>query len=209
MRILPSLVFVLGVASVSRAIDAQVSSDSTRRAIGCRAAAQTLSTGIPAFNMDSAVQVIRGCGDQVDVETSIAAALTRLRASSDTGQLLPLKTATFGVVDGRIYAAAFTIASDGLASPTARAVNLLILHTQLQPSQSVDFVSLLSATLSETEQCQIGLVSDVRKIVGPVPLPVDAKVRAATLAKDLLSDASLPTLVRVAARCLLQGANWP
>ena len=209
MRILPSLVFVLGVASVPRAIDAQASSDSTRRAIGCRAAARTLSTGILASNLDSVVQVIRGCGDQVSVETSIAAALTRLRASSDTGQLLPLKTATFGVVDGRIYAAAFKIASDGSASPTARAVNLLILHTQLQPSQSVEFVSLLSATLSETEQCQIGLVSDVRKILGPVPLPVDAKVRAATLAQDLLSDASLPTLVRVAARCVLQGANWP
>jgi hypothetical protein len=186
---------------------AQAIPDSILHRNDCRLAAQTLSTGNSAPKMDWAVQVIRSCGDQGNIGTPIAAALTRLRASSDTGQLLPLRNATFGFVDGSIYSAAISIAADGSASPTARAVNLLIILTQLRRDAYVSYADLPNATTSETEFCPGGTTYDVPHLSGPVPLPADAKTQALALARSLQSNASLPTLVRVAARCVVQGAN--
>jgi hypothetical protein len=157
--------------------------------------------------MQWALQVIPSCGDQGVVGTSIAAALTRLRSSSDTGQLLPLKTATFGFVDGSVYSAALAISADASASPTARTVNLLILLMQLRPTLDVTWADLLSATLSETERCPSGLLNDLRVGVGPMPLPADATTQASTLANSVQSNASLPTMVRVAARCVVEGVR--
>jgi hypothetical protein len=157
--------------------------------------------------MSWAVQLIPSCGDHGVVGTSIAAALMRLRFSSDTGLLLSLNNATFGFVDGTLYSAALAVSADRSASPTARAVNLLILVTQLHPDHEILFAELLSATLSETTRCPSSLVNDVRVSVGPVSLPADAKTKAATLARSLQNDASLPTMVRVAARCVVQGAK--
>jgi hypothetical protein len=181
--------------------------DSVRRRNDCRLAAQTVSTGNPAAKMQWALQLIPSCGDQGNIGTPIAAALTRLRASSDTGQLLALRNATFGFVDGSIYSAAMSIATDDSASPTARAVNLLIVLTQVQRDAYVPYAALLSATMSETEFCPGGTTYDVPHLAGPVPLPPDAKTQALALAQRLQRNASLPTLVRVAARCVVQGAN--
>jgi hypothetical protein len=202
-----ALIVLLAIAASARIGHAQANPDSVHHRNDCRLAAQTVSTGNPAPKMDWAVQVIRSCGDQGTMGTSIAAALTRLRASSDTGQLLPLRTATFGFVDGSIYSAAITIAADGTASPTARAVNLLIVLTQLRPDAYVSFAELLSATMSETEPCPRGITSDVPNLIGPTPLPGDAKTQAVALAQGLRNNASLPILVRVAARCVVEGVS--
>jgi hypothetical protein len=206
IRVWTILAPVFLVVMAGRA-DAQANPDSVRHADDCRLAAQTLSTGNPSPNMSWAVQLIPSCGDHGVVGTSIAAALMRLRFSSDTAQLLPVSYATFGLVDGSVFSAAFAISADTTASPTARAVNLVILLTQLQPDQDVSFAELLPATLSETTRCPSSLVNDVRVGVGPIPLPADAKAKAATLAQSLQNDASLPILVRVAARCVVQGAK--
>ena len=137
MRILRSLVFVLAIAIGSHAIGAQANPDSVRHATDCRLAAQVLSTGDPAAKMHWAIGAIPSCGDHGNIGTPIAAALMRLRFSSDTGLLLSLNNATFGFVDGTLYSAAFAVSAHGSASPTARAVNLLILVTQLQPDRDI------------------------------------------------------------------------
>ena len=192
-----------GIVPYSRT--AQADPDSAHR-VDCRIAAQVLSTG-NSGNMRWAIREIPSCGDHGNIGTLIAAALMRSRYSSDTVLLLSLKKATFGFVDGSIYSAAISIAADGSASPTARAVNLLIVLTQLQRDAYVSYAALLSATMSETEFCPGGTTYDVPHFTGPLPLPADAKSQALALAQSLQSDASLPTLVRVAARCVVQGAN--
>jgi hypothetical protein len=206
MNILRSLAFLLAIAIGSRAIGAQADPDSVHR-IDCRLAAPIVATGVPAAKMPWALQLLPSCGDHGNIGTPIAAALMRSRFSSDTGLLLSLNNATFGFVDGTLYSAALAVSADRSASPTARAVNLLILVTQLHPDQEILFAELLSATLSETTRCPSSLVNDVRVSVGPVSLPADAKTKAATLARSLQNDASLPILVRVAARCVVQGAK--
>jgi hypothetical protein len=200
------VVFYQSDGIVPNSRTAQADPDSAHR-IGCRFAAQVLTTGDPTPKMQWAVQVIPSCGDQGNIGTPIAAALTRLRASSDTGQLLPLRNATFGFVDGSVYSAAMSIATDDSASPTARAVNLLIVLTQVRRDAYVPYAALLSATMSETEFCPGGTTYDVPHLAGPVPLPPDAKTQALALAQRLQRNASLPTLIRVAARCVVQGAN--
>ncbi len=62
--------------------------------------------------------------------------------------------------------------------------------------------------MSDTEFCPGGITSDVPHLTGPVPLPADAKTHALTLAQSLESNASLPTLVRAAARCVVQEVRF-
>jgi hypothetical protein len=152
--------------------------------------------------MQWSLSVIRSCGDHGVVGTSFAAALTRLRTSSDTGQLLPLARATLGLVDGNVYAAAFAVAGDGSASATARAVSLLLVLTQVQPDAVVFFTQL--ASTPDAEFCPWGIRSGVRVIAGPAPLPGDAKTKALALAQSFQNDASAAALVRGAARCVSQ-----
>jgi hypothetical protein len=181
---------------------AQANPDSVHHVNDCRLAAQTLSTGNPAPKMQWSLSVIWSCGDHGVVGTSIAAALTRLRTSSDTGQLLPLARATLGLVDGDVYAAAFAVAGDGSASATARAVSLLLVLTQVQPEDVVFFAQL--ASTPDAEFCPRGIRSGVRVIVDPVPLPGDAKTKVSALAQSIQNDASAGALVRGAARCVTQ-----
>jgi hypothetical protein len=181
---------------------AQTNPDSVHHMTDCRLAAQTLSTGNPAPKMQWSLSVIWSCGDHGVVGTSIAAALTRLRTSSDTGQLLPLARATLGLVDGDVYAAAFAVAGDGSASATARAVSLLLVLTQVQPEDVVFFAQL--ASTPDAEFCPRGIRSGVRVIVDPVPLPGDAKTKVSALAQSIQNDASAGALVRGAARCVTQ-----
>ena len=182
---------------------AQANPDSVHHVTDCRFAAQTLSTGHPAPKMQWALSVIWSCGDHGVVGTSIAAALTRLRTSSDTGQLLPLARVTLGLQDGSVYAAAFAVAGDGAASATARAVSLLLVLTQVQPDAVVFFTQL--ASTPDAEFCPRGIRSGVRVIAGTVPLPADAKSQALALAQTVQNDASAAPLVRGAARCVTQG----
>jgi hypothetical protein len=191
--------FLIGLAGRAAA---QANPDSVQHVNDCRLAAQTLSRGNPAPTMQWSLSVIRSCGDHGVVGTSFAAALTRLRTSSDTGQLLPLARATLGLVDGNVYAAAFAVAGDGSASATARAVSLVLVLTQVQPDAVVFFTQL--ASTPDAEFCPWGIRSGVRVIAGPAPLPGDAKTKALALAQSFQNDASAAALVRGAARCVSQ-----
>jgi hypothetical protein len=200
-----SAVVALSIALSMRAAFAQATPVSAQHADDCRAAGQTLSTGDPASKVEWALQAIRGCGDQGTMGTSIAAAITRLRFSADTAQLMALRTATFGFVDGAVYAAALEVAADGSASPPARAVDLLIAITQLDRDVYVSYQDL--RTVSDTVGCQLGITYDVPKLVGLTPLPAHADVLASNLANKILSDRSAPQLVRAAATCLAQATT--
>ena len=200
-----ALIGVLALALVARTVSAQASPDSVHHRNDCRLAAQTLATGDPAPKTAWALQVIRSCGDQGSIGTTIAAALSRLRFSSDTGQLLPLWNATFGYVDGAVYSAALAVAADASASPTARAVNLLTVLTQLQPDAYVTFQGLFAPTAND--RCQIGHTYDVPNLKGPIALPPDAATQASSLAGRIQSDPNAPALVRAAATCLAQATS--
>ncbi len=200
-----ALLALLVLTVSTRALSAQGHPDLVHHRNDCRLAAQTISTGNPAPKMQWALQLIASCGDQGAVGSTVAAALTRLRTSNDTAQLLPLARATFGLVDGSVFSAALTVSGDGSASVTARAVSLLLLLTQLQPDADVSFGKLLAT--SATESCPRTIISDVPKIAGPVALPADAKGRALALAQSLQNTVGAPVLVRSAARCVVEGVS--
>lgn len=187
-------------------VHAQTDPDSVYAPSACRLARQVLETGEPARHTAWALRQIGACGPATHGAT-LADAVRRLRAETDTAQLREFWRASRYLRDGELFRASLDVAGNRGASPQARVFALLSLLHTVRVGRSADYRHMVGGFEEDSGLrrvrggCARIFVSDDVRIVGS-PLPADYGERVRTLAQRLRKDVTEPLDVQTAASCL-------
>lgn len=187
--------FALGASRVH----AQVNLDSLRAAHTCAAALRIVELGHPDKKEDWAWSTLPGCGTAASAAARDSWMLQR--TVSDTGQLSEVFTRLWTFRDASLFDAAMSVASDGSATAQARVFSVMMVLEQLLDRPFADYQYF--SNTPPTGVCRIASVFD-RPIHVGTPLAADSRTRGRTLAQSLAANASAPTTVQSAGRCLDQ-----
>ena len=161
----------------------------------CAAAAQTLTTGALAA-ADSQVrarELASGCNDG----TSIATAMARWKASTDTASLARIFSPA--VADDAVANAAISVASDAGASTIARVLSINLLLARVYSSSPGNL-----RDISSTEPGDLCVVSSgLHDGADPRPLSSSVGPAARSAIAPLEGNGALPLSLRSAANCFM------
>jgi hypothetical protein len=177
-------IFALVLASLPAASYAQDERASdVRHRNDCRLAGQVLQTGNPRTKREWALEAIRSCDPEVAVPALVQ---SWMNAPDDTAHLMRLYRAGRRYRDGRLYAAARSLASDPDRPQMLRIAALANLAAQVEPKIAMDLNLLRPISgLRGRWQSIWFWDSHGHSAQGAVPLPSSARVDVTRMAESL------------------------
>ena len=192
-----AMVLVASIAANPCTVAGQASPDTIHHRNDCRLAAQVLRTGEPSTKLRWSVQVAPSCAR---IGAATAAALLRLRSSSDTAVLGGLVAISPRVRDDSLFGAALNVSADPSATPEARVAALTTLFFQVTGHSAVSYQSIVRGFPSD-ELCPVGFYSNPYAVNVSTPLRASAAADAMATAKSVESS-DAPPVVRGSASCV-------
>lgn len=193
MRLL--LIAVIGV--IPACASAQANPDSVHHRNDCRLAAQVLRTGEPSTKTEWAWTTAQTCQR---IGAAGAAALQRLRASSDTASLESLVTLSRRLADDDLLGAALEVASDAAATPAARVAALAVILYQVTDHTGAEYRDLLEVP-PPGHWCELGFYPRTAVVMQGKQLRTGASDLALSSAVAIEASQA-PAVVQAAADCL-------
>ncbi|MDB4951309.1 MAG: hypothetical protein JWM27_3958 [Gemmatimonadetes bacterium] len=170
----------------------------------CRKAAQIIRLGRPESERGEAYALISNCG--ADGGAALADALAARRLTDRIAPLDSLTRPASELRDGRLFEAAFSVATDRTSSPVARVFALRVVFVTFYRGAVPTFEQFTGSDRSR------GCLGEVLGLEGGLsdgsPVAPDAARRALELSRRTLADATEPALVRAAARCAYGGLRY-
>lgn len=178
----------------------------------CVNAARIVSKGYPTSADNGAFRAIAQCG--ADGARAFAAGIAAYADETDIEVLDQFMTRVDEWRDAAIFDAAMQLATNGAATPQARAFAVRHLIVLLQPQFVFSYAALTNAadTIRTKDltifrsACQAMIYAAREGLPVGTPLPADYEARIRSTLASLASNPSTPTPVRNAARCLLPAA---
>jgi hypothetical protein len=163
----------------------------------CRQAAERARSGAAT---EDELAVLLGCRSERG--PALAEYLRRLaRVAHPAALQTPFGYANV-LRDRAVFGALHSVARDPGAAAAARVYSILALIYQEAGATGLDYQAVTS--VGEDEICSVGKLDDGEQaVVSGAPLPADHSDQSRALAKALAADASAPSSVRSAGRCLL------
>lgn len=166
----------------------------------CKRAIETVAKEKPDKKEEWAWATLLGCGAAGGVAARDAWWL-QTRAETDTSQLKALYSRLWSFRDAALFDAAQDILIDASASAQSRVYSAMLLLVQVFDTEYPEYIDFISTGTYSV--CQIDNVFD-RVIVTGSALPSDARQRLSVVAQGISYDASAPTIMQSAARCVAQ-----
>ena len=165
----------------------------------CKRATEIVAKGKPDKKEEWAWATVLGCGTAGG--NAAHDAWLQIRTETDPTQLEALYSRLWSFRDAALFDAAQGILIDASASAQSRVYSAMLLLVQVFDTEYPEYIDFISTGTYSV--CQIDNVFD-RVIVTGSALPADARQRLRIVAQGISSDASAPTIVQSAARCVAQ-----